>query len=394
MKKTALLCVLTACLTFGATAQGIQFEEDLSFQQILDKAKKQDKLIFMDCYTTWCGPCKRLAAQVFPDPEVGTYYNATFINTKFDMEKGEGVTLASRYGIRAYPTLLWIDGTGEVVHKVVGGLDPQGLIAAGKKAADPAPGILQGMKKQYDAGNRDISFLADYVSALGNAGEKNDAVLTELIGKLSAKELGDAKYIKSIFNATGHLKSPGMKMIQSNRDNFVNTVGIDAFNQKMTVIANKAAADAAKEKNNDLFNEAAGLMKSLKMNDAEAKMLSMSLDYYAKTNDWANYDKNASAYIKKYAAKNAAVLNDVAWNYYLNVTDATLLKKAAKWALEAVNTDNKYTYNLTYAYLLYKLNDTKEAIKACDYAILRAKEENVQPSSALSLKDVLQKDNK
>jgi hypothetical protein len=67
------------------------------------------------------------------------------------------------------------------------------------------------------------------------------------------------------------------------------------------------------------------------------------------------------------------------------------LQKATKWAYEAVNTDNKYTYNLTYAYLLYKQNNYKEAERACDYAIIRANEENVQPSSATALKDAIKK---
>ena len=85
------------------------------------------------------------------------------------------------------------------------------------------------------------------------------------------------------------------------------------------------------------------------------------------------------------------MLNDVAWTYYLNINDRAQLQKAAKWAQEAVNSDNKYTYNLTYAYLLYKLEDLKEAEKACDYAILRAKDEGVNPSSASFLKEAIKK---
>ena len=102
--------------------------------------------------------------------------------------------------------------------------------------------------------------------------------------------------------------------------------------------------------------------------------------------DWVNYDKNASQYVKKYASKSAAELNDIAWNYYMVIHDPDQLQKATKWAYTALNMDNKYTYNLTYAWLLYKLNNYKEASLACDYAIIRAKEENVQATSANALK--------
>lgn len=372
-------------------AVGIEFVHDKSFQEILDMAKAQDKLIFMDCYTTWCGPCKRLAALVFPDSAVGAYFNEHFINTKFDMEKDEGVTLAAKYGIRAYPTLLWIDGKGEVVHKVVGGLDPAGLIQNGQKAGDPAPGILSGLYKQYNAGNRDISFLSDFVNAMNNGGENYTDVFKEYVGKLTPKDLEDPKHSKTVFNLTKDLKSAGLDYIIKNKEYLSKLLGAEAYNNKINQIAAKANADASRLKDANLFNEGLNLIRNNKADDAPAKVLTLSMDYYSGTNDWVNYDKSASAYIKKYAPKNTIVLNDVAWTYYLNITDKALLTKASKWAYEALTANNKYTYNLTYAYLLYKLDNLKEAEKACDYAIIRATEENVQPLSAQALKDAIKK---
>ncbi len=116
MKNIAALLIAIFTFQTATQAQGIEFVHDKPFQEVLDMAKAQNRLVFMDCYTTWCGPCKRLSSMVFPDSAVGAYYNENFVNTKFDMEKGEGVTLSSKYGIRAYPTLLWLDGEGNVKH--------------------------------------------------------------------------------------------------------------------------------------------------------------------------------------------------------------------------------------------------------------------------------------
>src|SRR3954466_7010602 len=116
MKKIFATLILLSSLSIQQSfADGIEFIHDKKFQEILDLAKAQNKLVFIDCYTSWCGPCKRLAASVFPDPEVGAFFNSTFINTKFDMEKEEGPSIAGKYSIRAYPTLLWLDGDGKVV---------------------------------------------------------------------------------------------------------------------------------------------------------------------------------------------------------------------------------------------------------------------------------------
>jgi hypothetical protein len=117
----------------------------------------------------------------------------------------------------------------------------------------------------------------------------------------------------------------------------------------------------------------------------------MSLNYYSKVGDWVNYDKTATSYLKKNGSYTPQELNEAAWNYYLNIEDKAQLTKASKWAFEAINKDNKYTYNLTYAYLLYKLENYKEASKACDYAIIRAQEENIKDSSAQALKEAIAK---
>ncbi len=385
------LLLSVSLLPKPAAADGIDFQHDKTFQQLLDMAKAQNKLIFMDCYTTWCGPCKRLAAQVFPDSAVGAYFNERFINTKFDMEKGEGVDLAARYGIRAYPTLLWIDGAGNVVHKLVGGTDAAGLIAQGQKAVDPTPGILSGMRKQYNEGNRDVNFLSDFLNTLSNSGDNYTPYFKEYLEKLTTKDLQESKHTRTIFNLTNDIKSPGISYLVKNKESYGTLMGSDVYNAKINTIATKAVSEAPKANDAAMFNAAIEMIKANKAADAAEKVLSLSMTYYSKMNDWVNYDKNASAYIKKYAAKKYEVLNDVAWTYYLNINDRAQLQKAAKWAQEAVNSDNKYTYNLTYAYLLYKLEDLKEAEKACDYAILRAKDEGVNPSSASFLKEAIKK---
>jgi len=392
MKKTLLILFISCCLLPNVTfSQGIDFIHDKKFQEILDMAKAQDKLVFMDCYTSWCGPCKRLAATVFPDSAVGEFFNSIFVNTKFDMEKDEGITISSKYQIRAYPTLLWLDGDGNVKHKIVGGLDATGLIQNGKKAIDPTPGILTGMKKLYADGKRDADFLNDYVNTLSSSDEKYEVVFAEYLAKLSSNELVDPKHTRTIFNLTKDLKSPGLSYLVKNRDYYANLVGAEAFNKKINQIASKAVSEAPRADDKNLFEGAIDLIKANKAPDHFEQTLKLSMDYYTHMNDWVNYDKNASQYVKKYVGKNAAALNDIAWAYFLNITDESQLQKATKWAYTCVNTDNKYTYNLTYAYLLYKQNIYKEAERACDYAIIRAQEEGVNASSATALKEAIKK---
>lgn len=87
----------------------------------------------MDCYTSWCGPCKYMSETIFPQEKAGEFFNPKFVCVKFDMEKGEGPELGKKFGVRAYPTFLILRPDGSVQHKVVGGGDLEGFIARVEK---------------------------------------------------------------------------------------------------------------------------------------------------------------------------------------------------------------------------------------------------------------------
>ena len=90
MKKLFLLTLLMAGVMMGVEAQNrsIGFEQTREWKKVIKKAKKEKKLIFVDCYTSWCGPCKMLAKDVFTRDEVADYFNANFVCAK--VRYGEG----------------------------------------------------------------------------------------------------------------------------------------------------------------------------------------------------------------------------------------------------------------------------------------------------------------
>ncbi|MDX1653069.1 MAG: thioredoxin domain-containing protein [Brumimicrobium sp.] len=135
MKLFTLLTLFTAIFTLsfvytpsGNEPGGIDFQ-DITFQQALDRAKKEKKLIFLDAYAEWCGPCKWMNANVFTDQEVGSLFNENFINLKMDMEKGEGPEIARKYQVRAYPTMFLIDSEGKIVKRILGAKQKKDLIS-------------------------------------------------------------------------------------------------------------------------------------------------------------------------------------------------------------------------------------------------------------------------
>lgn len=117
---------------------GIKFVEP-NWAKALQEAKKQNKLIFLDAYTTWCGPCRMLKNNTFPDKAAGEYFNKNFINIALDMEKGDGVSVAEKYRINAYPTLIIADANGNVITYSQGYIDAKQLIEFGKFGISKKP---------------------------------------------------------------------------------------------------------------------------------------------------------------------------------------------------------------------------------------------------------------
>jgi len=110
---------------------GIQFIES-DWNKALEEAKKQHKLIFLDAYATWCGPCKLLKKNTFPDKAAGTFFNEHFISVAVDMEKGLGPRLAEQFRVDAYPTLVIADENGNAVAYTKGYMSAADLIEFGK----------------------------------------------------------------------------------------------------------------------------------------------------------------------------------------------------------------------------------------------------------------------
>ncbi len=114
-----------------AVTGGIDFFKG-TWDEALAKAKKENKMVFLDAYASWCGPCQKMKKNVFTDTVVAAFFNDNFVNVAADMEKGEGVMIADKFGIDSYPTLIIVNGDGMQLARESGYQDPEELIDLAK----------------------------------------------------------------------------------------------------------------------------------------------------------------------------------------------------------------------------------------------------------------------
>lgn len=188
MKKILILWAALLCGSiFHVNAQGVEFR-DLSYQQALEQAKKENKLVFMDCYTSWCGPCKNMLNNVFTLPEAGEFMNAAFVSVKFDMEKGEGLDLRKQFSVRAYPTFFIIRPDGVVQHRLAGGSQWDRFRSRLERGIGEKTSFY-GLDQSYRKGKLSGKQYALYVEALSDASDKKkvEQICLEVFNKLSDK---------------------------------------------------------------------------------------------------------------------------------------------------------------------------------------------------------------
>lgn len=167
--------------------QGIRFEE-LTLQQALEKAGHEGKKLFIDCYTQSCGPCKYMAREIFPMKECGDYFNPRYVSLKRDMEKGEGIEIAKKYGVRVYPTFLILNPDGSLFCLETGATTRKSERTFVQKMQEAVEKVE--MEQQYQAGDRKPEFLRSYVALLQRTGNGNlPQVVGELLMPLSTSQL-------------------------------------------------------------------------------------------------------------------------------------------------------------------------------------------------------------
>ena len=135
---------------------------NLAYKEALAAAKTEKKLVFIDFYTSWCGPCKMMMNNVFPMKNVGDYLNAKFVCIKIDAEKGEGPELAKRYQVKAYPTFIAITPDEKILMTKVGGtMDGNAFIGSIDRLIDPDK-TPERMQQRYESGERTADLISAY----------------------------------------------------------------------------------------------------------------------------------------------------------------------------------------------------------------------------------------
>lgn len=206
MKKPILLVVMLLFLVLHAQGQGMVFEpQGTLFKDAVAKAQQTGKKIFLDCYTSWCGPCKMMARDVFPQEKVGAFMNTSYVNIQIDMEKGEGPELAKKWEVSAYPTFIIFNSNGQEIGRFLGGSNADEFIKrVGDHSIDKGSDV---MDQRWNNGEHSEAFLYEYLATLSNTYKHNQCnLVAEALLKGKAETFASDENLRNVFMQ--HLTNP------------------------------------------------------------------------------------------------------------------------------------------------------------------------------------------
>ena len=160
--------VVVAVQLSGQDIQGVKWESCALDQALALASKSVDgrNLVFLDCYSQSCPPCKMMLAKVFPTKEAGDYFNARFINLKLDLSAPENEAVAEKYDVSTFPTFLILCPDGSELCRVVGATAVAGVsVSAGAAIVTPEQFIAR-VEHAMDPANR-IEVLLDNFNLTG-----------------------------------------------------------------------------------------------------------------------------------------------------------------------------------------------------------------------------------
>jgi thioredoxin-related protein len=386
--------LLHSCLLFTAIAlsvhlataqdnrdnrdKGVHFEHDLSWSAIQARAMTENKYIFMDCFATWCGPCRYMRTTVFPQEESGNFFNDRFISVEVQMDTtvkdnehikswyADAHRIMTQYAIQAFPTYLIFAPNGQVLHRIVGGRETaREFIDVARQSFDTTKQYYTQLR-QFTGGRRDSAFLHRLAAQsldvynLRDGHQVFEAWLKTQPSPFTPAGLGLMERF------TQHTTDPGFALFLHHAAQADRILGAGTAERLVRdiLIRQYVAPQIRLAGSNgpDWKSIQRAVAASYPAQAAEVTARG-KVQYYQAKRDWPHFQTTVVTYMQKYGAHaTPEELNEFAWTVFSNCPDMSCVTEALDWSRRSFKSKPVPGYMDTYANILYKMGKKEEAI--------------------------------
>jgi thiol-disulfide isomerase/thioredoxin len=380
MCKSILTSILLIFCIKNTFSQGVVFKK-MTWAEAKKEAKASKKNIFLDAYTSWCAPCKMMEKDVFVDATVGSFFNEHFVCIKMDMEKGKGIDLARVLNIHAYPTFIFADEKGNVLHIDAGGKSIAQTLEMGNLSLDVKERMAAQDEKFSQGGAADPDFLRIYIDKRFALQNNSHQAATEAYLALQ-NDFSLPENMDFILKYVQNPASKGFSYLLENKAAFVKQFGKQKIDSKIeTCVYNelykgeaRAGVEAMEKILQKQYGERAGYYL------ARYKII------YAKNMfDIPNFLANSEAYFKEFPPEDPAEWSAIALYSTAFPRDKNTLQIALTWVEKGIKQEDNYDCRLAKARIFQYMGKNRKAKKYAQQAAAFATKNGEDPTKALKL---------
>jgi thiol-disulfide isomerase/thioredoxin len=432
VKYKLLSIIYSLSFLLTAHAQGIAFQYD-DLVHAKGAAKQTEKLIFVDIFANWCGPCKAMESSVFKNPEVADLFNVKFLNFKIESDSPKGKELAISYAIKEYPTYLFLNHEGEIIHKIIGFHSPHKLLQEAVFAIREKERFIsiKSLDAAYERGSYNSDFLYIYLKRKSFEQGSQPSLLDTYLSVVPKSELRTEKVLSLISDNVTSVSSKGFAILSESLSRFMQMTDSQqkAILRGISNSKRSTFREAVEKKDDELFDVLIDAVHatSYSMEAAFAEERQFRYDYAKLTKNFKHFkiiaqeeasqillrtpedfkmqsaetikdfEENASEKgissssgqykmmlegLKDGASKSASFqLNEFAWGYYEMAIEVQDLKNAIKWSAYSIKLAETPANWETYAFLLKKVGRKNDAKKAIKQSVKLAKKSGIETES-------------
>lgn len=300
------LIITFFCILPYAFAEPVRFHAiDNNLDDFFKVAAKDGKLIFIDMYTDWCGPCKRMDSEVFIQDEVGARMNNEFINLKINAEKGIGREIAKKYNVISYPTYLFLDSDGVLVYKALGYMSKDKLFVelANSDRVWKSSRSISELEKQYQLNRNNANTLFNYLGKRTELQLDNAELIDEYISLLDDTQKSEIHNLQLIadngsFDSRSLYVGDALDFLLSNQDKFHSLKNVEDVEIYISMAQERSLGKAIKERDEVLLDRILDYNKFLNLNIYDDEYADrIKLKFYYGIKDLEKYNKTATVYV-------------------------------------------------------------------------------------------------
>lgn len=292
------IILFVIAMNLNAHATGIVFSTD-AWTEVLKQAKAKQKIIFLDVYTTWCGPCRHLEKNVFTQPALAEFYNEHFLSKRIDAEREE-LAFIQTLDIQAYPTLIFLDGDGNVINRAEGAPDAEELLEKAKQ-------VLEFVTLSNDRSKlSDPETLRRFLEILKSQNPvKAEQEAADYLAKISLSDLEDKQNWAILAENITEATTREWTYVLSKPRIFYD-LDPDNFGSYLTSIIQKLLEKAVLEKNIGLLKLKSKLDELNAKVEGDSTLTSERFDirntasYYDQLGDITRYCSSMDSYLRKF----------------------------------------------------------------------------------------------